>query len=349
MALTIVTSGAQAVYDAGWPIIVGECGVGSRSNAADLAYLFDHAETNIWGWQGWALMYGISLSLLVSPGDIETDLTAWGQQVKDESQYLYGLSAPGVPPAPGTPPTIVVPASADTITNGITKTWTDISYDTTVTNATDKLEVEHAAAYGSVVFQKPAGALLDSGTYTTLRVLLNATTAQLQSLRGVLYRSHESGGEVQIMGEDTLLPYVSSLGDGWYIADIPVPAAGFESTSIAKVALQNVSSGPLAPYYIARTALLQDPSQAGLVMVTQPGASEVGQAVAGPPTVQANDQDGNPLAGVEVTVSLNKGTFLSGSVTTRLTDTNGIAVFDFLFIGVADTGYTLTFTAPGVA
>jgi hypothetical protein len=60
MALTIVTSGAQAVYDAGWPIIVGECGVGSRSNAADLAYLFDHAETNIWGWQGWALMYGIS-------------------------------------------------------------------------------------------------------------------------------------------------------------------------------------------------------------------------------------------------------------------------------------------------
>jgi hypothetical protein len=68
-----------------------------------------------------------------------------------------------------------------------------------------------------------------------------------------------------------------------------------------------------------------------------------------PIKVRFFDAWGNPVgAGHEVSVSINKGEFASGSLT-ALTDAEGYAAFGDLHITIADPGYELTFTVTEVA
>jgi hypothetical protein len=86
-------------------------------------------------------------------------------------------------------------------------------------------------------------------------------------------------------------------------------------------------------------------------MVTQPVQTVAGQNIlpGGGPSVIVRDNLNNPLAGVNVTVSLSSGSFASGT-TTVMTTAEGTAAFSDLKINTADSGYTLTFTAaPGVS
>ena len=90
-----------------------------------------------------------------------------------------------------------------------------------------------------------------------------------------------------------------------------------------------------------------------LEFVTQPGDSEVGQLITGPPTVKVVDADDNPVSGVSITMSL-KDNALSGELTnsgvpaTPTTDGEGLAIFDALSIDEVGNGYVLTASADGL-
>gem|GEM_PF-1433090 len=83
---------------------------------------------------------------------------------------------------------------------------------------------------------------------------------------------------------------------------------------------------------------------ATLTVQVQPTQTIAGDAIAPAVTVLALDQFGNPRAGDDIDVALNKGAFAAGSTTTETTAGNGIATFDDLIINVADTGYVLEFS-----
>ncbi|TVR75374.1 MAG: PKD domain-containing protein [Marinilabiliales bacterium] len=85
-------------------------------------------------------------------------------------------------------------------------------------------------------------------------------------------------------------------------------------------------------------------------IVTQPGNSIAGEAVAGPPVVNITNYIYQPLAGVDVTVYINQHGFASGSYTVP-TNMDGEAVFEDLVINTAAMGYQLIFDAdyPGIA
>ncbi|MDZ7771878.1 MAG: cellulose binding domain-containing protein [Balneolaceae bacterium] len=87
-------------------------------------------------------------------------------------------------------------------------------------------------------------------------------------------------------------------------------------------------------------------AQAEEMSITQqPTGGTAGQIFSPPPTVLLEDANGNPVEGVEVTVTLNQGSFAGGSTTILTTDASGEATFDDLSINTANTGYELTFDA----
>ena len=113
---------------------------------------------------------------------------------------------------------------------------------------------------------------------------------------------------------------------------------------------------PLARLFLllslaAWPALAHAQTPASVSMVTQPVQTVAGQNIlpSGGPSVIVRDNLNNPLAGVNVTVSLSTGSFASGA-TTVVTTAEGTAAFSDLKINTAASGYTLTFTAaPGVS
>lgn len=84
-----------------------------------------------------------------------------------------------------------------------------------------------------------------------------------------------------------------------------------------------------------------------LEIVTQPGNSEAGQPIDGPPSVLVTDNTGNPVEGIEVSVSEQGGESFSGGTTTVTTGNNGIAEFGDLVITQAGS-YALEFNVAGV-
>lgn len=88
-----------------------------------------------------------------------------------------------------------------------------------------------------------------------------------------------------------------------------------------------------------------------LAMEQQPGSTaQSGLALNPRPSVRLEDAQGNPVqqGGVPVTVTVNGGATLGGTVT-RNTNGSGIAVFAGLSIsGTTGTAYVLSFSAPGL-
>ena len=83
---------------------------------------------------------------------------------------------------------------------------------------------------------------------------------------------------------------------------------------------------------------------ASMSITTAPGATVAGNSLAGPPAVTIVDAFGNPVIGIDITVSLNKNSFASGT-TTVSSNSSGIASFNNLVITTAATAYQLTFNA----
>jgi hypothetical protein len=80
-----------------------------------------------------------------------------------------------------------------------------------------------------------------------------------------------------------------------------------------------------------------------ITILEQPDDTEAGEEIDPAPVVQVEDAAGNRLSGIEVSVSLQGGSFSAGT-TTRNTDDNGEAVFPGLVIEEVGS-YTLVFEA----
>ncbi|MDZ7755150.1 carboxypeptidase-like regulatory domain-containing protein [Rhodohalobacter sp.] len=96
------------------------------------------------------------------------------------------------------------------------------------------------------------------------------------------------------------------------------------------------------------TADAESGDASAMSVTTQPSATTAGAAIAGPPAVTVVDAGGNPVSGVDVTVSEQGSYVFDGGTTTVATDASGIATFSDLVIETADT-YTLVFSATGLA
>ncbi|MEX0720932.1 MAG: invasin domain 3-containing protein, partial [Balneolaceae bacterium] len=83
---------------------------------------------------------------------------------------------------------------------------------------------------------------------------------------------------------------------------------------------------------------------AEMAVSTQPATTVAGQSIEGAPAVTVTDSESNPVSGIDVTVSINKTSFASGTLT-QATDNNGIATFNDIVLDTADTDYQFTFNA----
>lgn len=83
---------------------------------------------------------------------------------------------------------------------------------------------------------------------------------------------------------------------------------------------------------------------ASMSVTIQPNNSVAGNVVAGPPTVTIVDDFGNPVPGIDISVSLNNNSFDDGTYTVA-SDSNGEAVFNDLVIETAATAYQIIFDA----
>jgi PGF-CTERM protein len=81
-------------------------------------------------------------------------------------------------------------------------------------------------------------------------------------------------------------------------------------------------------------------------VTTRPTESTVGDAIAGPPAATVTDAFGNPVDGVDVTVSTASGEPFAAGTTTQSTDSAGVATFDDLTIETAES-YRLQFGIDG--
>jgi hypothetical protein len=80
-----------------------------------------------------------------------------------------------------------------------------------------------------------------------------------------------------------------------------------------------------------------------LTMTQQPSTGTAGAALTPAPSIKVFDEFDNAVAGIRVAVSLNGGSFGTGSLTELETGDDGVASFAHLKIETAKTGYTLTF------
>jgi hypothetical protein len=355
MTETIVASGAQACFDAGYPIIVGECGWGNRSNETDLNELFNHCETNNWGWQGWALRNltnGTSGSPRFADGPtLSSQLTSWGALARDESQYWYTLSPPSGSGDPNDPPDIGIPASAEEIVNNATVNWTDGSFGATVTVGSAWQKVVFTAAGAGYQMQVPSEGSFPISQFDDIILLVHATDAQLNGMRLRIYQEHLVGASSVLSG--SLTSYVSGdLGNEWRSVIIPLSDFDFSffgEQIISRIELENNSGASMSAYYVAEWALRLSSAivVSGISITTEPSTSSpAAAAIIGPPTVRILDASSAAIEGAVVTATLNGGLFSTQSVTVKETNWNGYAIFDFLLIAQESTiGYSITFTA----
>ena len=102
-------------------------------------------------------------------------------------------------------------------------------------------------------------------------------------------------------------------------------------------------SGIDAPITFTATAQIGQASQ--IVITRQPSETTAGEAISPAPGVEITDDQGNPIEGIGLSVTLNGAAFTSGSTTSATTGSNGTAGFDNLVIETAGTDYTITFSA----
>ncbi len=87
-------------------------------------------------------------------------------------------------------------------------------------------------------------------------------------------------------------------------------------------------------------------SKAGEITVTQqPQETVDGYVVEGPPAIEIMEIDGiTPMAGIQVTATINQNSFTVGSTVDVTTNASGVAVFDNLMLDQAADNYEITFT-----
>ncbi len=84
------------------------------------------------------------------------------------------------------------------------------------------------------------------------------------------------------------------------------------------------------------------PVSGNITVTMQPLETVAGYPIEGQPTIQILDPDLTPIENIEVTAVINKNSF-TGGTTTKITNEEGIIVFDDLILSDPDTGYELNF------
>ena len=140
---------------------------------------------------------------------------------------------------------------------------------------------------------------------------------------------------VKVSGANSATPSVSEIGDGRYGATYTPTHSGTDMVSVRLIGSELSGS----PYSIIISA--GSPSE--ILVTQQPGNVTAGNAISSSPAVRVVDGFGNGLEGVDVVVTLNKGSFSGSSNTTAVTNSDGVAQFDNLIIQTADSDYALIF------
>lgn len=354
MNQTILDSRTQQCYDAGYPVIVGECGWGGRSNDEDLRELWAQAEEKHWGWLGWALrsLSGTTTQtpkIADGPNFAGGDLTPWGEQIRDESKRWYALAPPIGTADPNPPPTISIPAGAEIITDNATKVWTDTSWSTTVAVGAEWLKVTHTGQFAGFQFSVPALGVEPISRFEHVLGLIHASDAQLIGLQVRIYQHHDTGNPSTVVGPNLMAYRSADLGSGWRTITIPMSAFDFsifEAAEISRIEIENASGGAMSPYYVAEWALVEGTTVGvpdDILMVTQPLLSTEDLPVAGPPKIIVVDVGSQGVPGVQVNATLIGGSLGPSSVITKVTEADGTATFDFLVVPTPTNGLTLKF------
>ncbi|MDZ7694027.1 MAG: invasin domain 3-containing protein [Balneolaceae bacterium] len=132
---------------------------------------------------------------------------------------------------------------------------------------------------------------------------------------------------------------ISDDGNGTYSTSYTPTETGTDEITI-QLSGTNINGSPFTSEIISSDAN-------AIAIQTQPGNTVAGASIEGPPMVEVTDDLGNPVEGVDVTVSEQGGYSFDSGMTTVPTDGSGIATFNDLEITAAGT-YTLVFDAVGV-
>ncbi len=134
---------------------------------------------------------------------------------------------------------------------------------------------------------------------------------------------------------------------GTFTGTGPVTLSGGTATfsiSTTGVGPYTVTAKDGAATSTASNSFTVTPAAGEVLWVTEPGTSTAGSTVTGPPTLVVEDQYGNPVSGVTVTITLSTLSFASGT-TSVVTGSNGQAVFSNLVINAAGS-YWITAQSP---
>ncbi len=134
---------------------------------------------------------------------------------------------------------------------------------------------------------------------------------------------------------------------GTFTGTGPVALSGGTATftiSTTGVGPYTVTAQDGAVASTASNSFTVTPAAGQVLWVTEPGPSTAGSTITGPPTLVVQDQYGNPVSGVTVTLTLSTLSFASGT-TSVVTGLNGRAVFSNLVIDAAGS-YWITAQSP---
>jgi len=237
----------------------------------------------------------------------------------------------------------------------VTETATAGTYTTTVSNTIAEDITVTVSAQGV-----PVGSL--SITFT----------AGIADNLTIVSGNNQTADVNQTLGSDFVVEVIDTFGNAvsgetvtFSIAGTPGGASGqslspaSETTNGSGLASTRLTLGDRPGTYtvdasvtgagsVTFSAEAETGSASQMTITTQPSNTTAGSAISPAPAVEVIDDAGNPVEGIGVTVSLQGGSFSSGT-TTASTNGSGIASFSDLVINAADT-YSLEFdiAAAGV-
>ncbi|MFC3959008.1 PKD domain-containing protein [Halovivax cerinus] len=259
-------------------------------------------------------------------------------------------------PVPDVPVDVAVSLGGGAITDGETTLETDANGVATF----DDLVVETADAY-RLRFSIDDDGTVESSDWVDSTVF-DVTSAAVDSVAVETHPADTTAGEA-IAGPPTAIVSdqygnpvpgvdVEVTVNGSFAGGATTNATGADGTATFSALVVDAAGSYELSFEVAGRAAVTteaftvDAGQAASVaVVTQPGETIDGDSIAGPPTALVVDASGNPVAGVDVTATVND-TFESGATTVQ-TAADGTATFADLVVD--STGrYALTFEAAGV-
>lgn len=217
-----------------------------------------------------------------------------------------------------------------------TLTATDGSLTSAVSNS---VTVSAGAATKLAFTQQPPATGIAGSPLTSFQVTVQDAVGNTVSATDTIALSIATGpaGATFAAGSTTSVAAVAGVATFSAVKLNAVGSYTFTATDTSRT-LTTATSSP--------ATILSAAAASKLVFVQGPTEVFAGSTFAPAITVQAQDQFGNPVAGVTVTLSSSAGPLDAGASAT--TDSSGLASFGSAQINTAATGLTLTATSTGL-